>query len=67
MTLGGALAAKARLIVWCKTRQHPAEPDMAERVARYGADASRARVGAPAALLDLRRPGSRFRGQRRMR
>ena len=29
-----------RLIVWCKTCQHQAEPDIAEQVASYGADAS---------------------------
>ena len=38
MTLGGALAAKVRLIVWCKTCQHRAEPDVADQVARYGTD-----------------------------
>jgi len=37
MTLGGALAAKVRLIVWCKACQHRAEPDIADQVARYGA------------------------------
>ena len=38
MTLGNALAAKARLIVWCKTCWHRAEPAVADQVARYGAD-----------------------------
>ncbi len=38
MTLGQALAARVRLIVWCKACQHRAEPDIAEQVARYGAD-----------------------------
>jgi YgiT-type zinc finger domain-containing protein len=36
MTLGGALSAKVRLIVWCKACGHRAEPDVAEQVARYG-------------------------------
>ena len=36
MTLGQALAAKVRLIVWCKACQHQAEPDIAEQVARHG-------------------------------
>ena len=38
MTLGQALAAKVRLIVWCKTCQHRAEPAVADQVARYGGD-----------------------------
>jgi hypothetical protein len=36
MTLGNALAAKVRLIVWCKACRHKAEPDVAEQVARHG-------------------------------
>jgi hypothetical protein len=36
MTLGGALAAKVRLIVWCKACGHQAEPDVAEQVAHHG-------------------------------
>ena len=38
MTLSQALAAKVRLLVWCKTCQHRAEPDIAEQVVRYGGD-----------------------------
>jgi hypothetical protein len=38
MTLGQALAAKVRLLVWCKCCWHQAEPDVADQVARYGAD-----------------------------
>jgi len=38
MTLGGALAARVRLIVWCKACRHQAEPDVADQVARSGAD-----------------------------
>jgi hypothetical protein len=38
MTLGQALAARVRLIVWCKSCWHQAEPDVADQVARYGAD-----------------------------
>ena len=38
MTLGGALAAKVRLIVWCKTCRHQAEPAVADQVERYGAE-----------------------------
>jgi hypothetical protein len=37
MTLGGARAAKVRLIVWCKACGHRAEPDIAEQVAQHGA------------------------------
>jgi hypothetical protein len=37
MTLGNALAAKVRLIVWCKACGHQAEPDVAEQVAQHGA------------------------------
>ena len=37
MTLGNAVNAKVRLIVWCKTCGHPVEPDPVEMVARYGA------------------------------
>ena len=36
MTLGQALAAQVRLIVWCKACQHQAEPDVAGQVASYG-------------------------------
>jgi hypothetical protein len=38
MTLGQALAAQVRLIVWCKISWHRAEPDIADQVARYGGD-----------------------------
>jgi Zn finger protein HypA/HybF involved in hydrogenase expression len=38
MTLGQALAAKVRLLVWCKSCWHRAEPDVADQVAQYGAD-----------------------------
>jgi hypothetical protein len=37
MTLGQALAAKVRLMVWCKSCGHRAEPDVATQVARHGA------------------------------
>jgi hypothetical protein len=40
MTLGQALAAKVRPIVWCKGCGHQAEPDIAAQFARYGADAT---------------------------
>jgi hypothetical protein len=36
MTLGGAAAAAARIIVWCKACQHQIEPDPAELAERYG-------------------------------
>jgi hypothetical protein len=36
MTLGSALAAQVRLIVWCKSCWHRAEPDVADQVAGYG-------------------------------
>jgi hypothetical protein len=35
MTLGQALAAEVRLIVWCNSGRHQAEPDIAEHVALY--------------------------------
>jgi hypothetical protein len=37
MTLGQALAAKVRLIAWCKSCGHQAEPDVATQVAQHGA------------------------------
>ena len=37
LTLGQALAAHVRLIVWCKSCNHRAEPDVATQVARHGA------------------------------
>ena len=37
-TLGSTLAARLRLIVWCKECRHQVEPDIAEQVERYGAD-----------------------------
>ena len=36
MTLGQALAAQVRLIIWCKTCWHRAEADMADQVDRCG-------------------------------
>ena len=36
LTLGQALAGKARLIVWCKSCGHQVEPDMAEQVSHHG-------------------------------
>ena len=36
MTLGNAAAARVRLILWCKDRQHQVEPDPAEQATRYG-------------------------------
>jgi hypothetical protein len=38
MTVGSALAARVRLIVWCKTCRHQAEPEVADQVERFGAD-----------------------------
>jgi len=55
MTLGQALAAKVRLIVWCKSCGHQAEPDVATQVAHHGATMPVSRLGALSALLDLRR------------
>jgi hypothetical protein len=37
MTLGQALAAKVRLIVWCKSCGRRAEPSVAEQVSHHGA------------------------------
>ena len=36
LTLGQALAAQVRLIVWCKSCNHRAEPDIAIQVAPHG-------------------------------
>jgi hypothetical protein len=36
MTLGNALAAQVRLIVWCKSCRHRAEPNVADPVDRCG-------------------------------
>jgi hypothetical protein len=38
MTLGNAVAAHVRLIVWCHNSSHQVEPDPAEMAARYGAE-----------------------------
>jgi YgiT-type zinc finger domain-containing protein len=38
LTLGQALAAKVRLIVWCKECGHRVEPEVAEKVSRYGGE-----------------------------
>jgi hypothetical protein len=39
MTLGQALDAKVRLVVWCKACGYRVEPAVAEQIARYGSDA----------------------------
>jgi hypothetical protein len=36
LTLGQALAAKVRLLVWCKACGHRVEPDIAELAERHG-------------------------------
>jgi hypothetical protein len=38
MTLGNAVAARVRLIVWCRDCGRQVEPDPGEMVARYGAE-----------------------------
>ena len=38
MTLVQALAAKVRLIMWCRACGHRAEPAVADQVASYGRD-----------------------------
>jgi hypothetical protein len=37
LPLGGAAAARVRLVVWCKECGHQVEPDPAEMAERYGA------------------------------
>jgi hypothetical protein len=37
ITLGQALAARVRLMVWCKSCGHRAEPDVATQIAQHGA------------------------------
>jgi len=36
MTLGQALAAQVQLIVWCKSCNHRADPDIATQIAQHG-------------------------------
>jgi len=36
LTLGQALTAQVRLIVWCRACGHRAEPNVAEQVAHHG-------------------------------
>jgi hypothetical protein len=36
MTLGSAAAAHLRLVVWCKSCRHKAEPDPGEQARLYG-------------------------------
>jgi hypothetical protein len=36
LTLGRALAARVRLIVWCKSCGYQVEPDSAQQAERYG-------------------------------
>ena len=50
MTVGQALAAHVRLIAWCKSCNHRAEPDLATQVAQHG----RSGLGAAAALYGMR-------------
>jgi hypothetical protein len=38
MTLGNAVAAKVRLVVWCRECSHNIDPDPAEMIDRYGAE-----------------------------
>jgi hypothetical protein len=40
LTLVQALAAHVRLIVWCKSCAHRAEPDVATQVAQHGSGMS---------------------------
>src|SRR5260370_16132778 len=55
MTLGNALAADHRLIVWCKACGHQSEPDVATQVAQHGTGVQpRAPVDlSPAPLTEL--------------
>ena len=36
LTLGQALAAQVQLIVWCKSCNHRADPDIATQIAQHG-------------------------------
>ena len=38
LTLGQALAAHVRLIVWCKSCNHRADPDVATQVVQHGSE-----------------------------
>jgi len=37
LTLGQALSAHVRIIAWCKSCDHRAEPDIATQIAHHGA------------------------------
>ena len=37
LTLGQALAAQVRIIAWCKSCNHRAEPDIGTQIAHHGA------------------------------
>ena len=54
MTLGQALAAQVRLIVWCKSCWHRAEPDVAESGRALWRRNHRHRLGLPVDVFGLR-------------
>ena len=54
LTLGQALTAQVRLIVWCKACGQRAEPEVAEQVSHYGAGMTVIDWAAPAALFGKR-------------
>jgi hypothetical protein len=60
LTLGQALAAHVRLIVWCKSCNHRAEPDVATQFAQHGARKTRYSLGASVALYRMRGAGCRI-------
>src|SRR5229473_3350731 len=64
MTLSQALAAKVRLIVWCKSCGHRAEPAVVDQVARYGGDTTVIDWARRLRCSACGRAGSGFRRQR---
>src|SRR5437763_5143816 len=64
MTLGQALAAQVRIIVWCKSCDHRAEPDIATQVAQHGSGMPVPDWARLFALFPMRGAGCRFRGER---
>jgi hypothetical protein len=65
MTLGQAVVAHVRLIVWCKSCDHRAEPDPLPRWLPSTARGCGHRLGAVVAMYRMRCSGCRFRCDRR--
>jgi hypothetical protein len=64
LTLGQALAALVRLIVWCKGCAPQVKPDVAELVAQHGAGMTVIDWGRPVAVFQVRIARGGFRRHR---